>query len=126
MINKFGTPAHMLRRNEDPETSHEAAELVDTVSLETRVYLAISSFGTDGCIGDDVVNYLGEGVQTVSPRYAPLLRKKLIYRFGDKRKGNTTRQQLIMRVERRKKERGFLELHNQGTFVFTDNLENKQ
>ena len=111
MDEEFGTPAYMLRRNEDPETSHEAAELVDTTNLEQMVFNVIKSFGAHGCIGDDIVRCMpNRGVQTVSPRYAPLLRKNKIYRLGDKRKGNTSRQQLVMRAERRKKQRDEFQL----------------
>ncbi len=108
---QFGTPAYMLRRNQDPDTSHEAADLVDTTTLERMVCEVIGSFGEHGCIGDEVVRYMpGHGVQTISPRYAPLIRKRKIYRRGDKRKGSATRKQLVMRTERRKKERDFFEL----------------
>jgi len=123
MDKEFGTPARYLRRNQDPETSHEAAELVDTTKLEELVYNVIASYSQEGCIGDDVVRSLqsmGHGVQTVSPRYAPLLRKNKIYRLGDKRKGNTSRKQLVMRIDRRSKQRGFLEnLKSQSEFDLT-------
>ena len=44
-------------RNTDPETSHEAAESIDTTELERIVYDTIKMF-PNGCIGDDVVKML--------------------------------------------------------------------
>ena len=52
----FGTPAHKLVRKDDPITSHEAAQKVDTTKLEKMVYEAIASFGEQGCISDDILN----------------------------------------------------------------------
>jgi len=40
----FGTPAFKLARRQDPTTSHQAAQAVDTTKLETMVYEAIKGF----------------------------------------------------------------------------------
>ena len=50
----FGTPAFKLARREDPVTSHQAAQAVDTTKLEKMVYEAIKSF-PDGCISDEIL-----------------------------------------------------------------------
>lgn len=85
-------------RNTDPETSHEAAESLDTTELERIVYEVIKMF-PNGCIGDDVVRMLpGFGIQTISPRYAPLLRKGWIVDTGEKRKARSGRSQRVMKA----------------------------
>jgi hypothetical protein len=64
-----------LARSTDPETSHEAAHSIDTNAMESVVYDVIRMF-PNGCIGDDVVRMLPQyGIQTISPRYAPLIRQ---------------------------------------------------
>lgn len=83
-------------RNTDPDTSHEAAESIDTTELERIVYDVIKMF-PNGCIGDDVVRMLPQyGVQTVSPRYAPLIRKGWVIDTGERRKARSGRSQRVM------------------------------
>lgn len=87
-----------LARNSDPETSHEAAESFDTTELERIVYEVIKQF-PNGCIGDDVVKMLPQfGIQTISPRYAPLIRKGWVVDTGEKRKARSGRSQRVMKV----------------------------
>jgi hypothetical protein len=87
-----------LARRTDPETSHQAAESVDTTALEHIVYETIKQF-PNGCIGDDVVQMLPQfGIQTISPRYAPLLRKGFIVDTGERRKARSGRSQRVMKV----------------------------
>ena len=91
-------PVPGLARGTDPETSHEAAESIDTTALEHIVYEVIKQF-PNGCIGDDVVRMLPEfGIQTISPRYAPLIRKGWIVDTGEKRKARSGRSQRVMKV----------------------------
>ena len=92
------TPA--MARTHDPKTSWEAAEKVNTNRLERVVLDAITAHGQNGAIHDQVwetLPHLGnvrEG--SITPRYASLERKGLIYRNGDTRKGNAGRSQLVM------------------------------
>lgn len=99
---KFGTPAHKLVRRTDPDTSYDAAETVDTTKLETLVYQAVKSFGAAGCIADDVVEmYPQHGVQTLTPRFRPLLAKGLIEDTGERRVGRCRRKQRVVRAVQR-------------------------
>ena len=85
-------------RTDDTTTSHEAAESIDTTELERIVYDTIKMF-PNGCIGDDVVKMLPQfGIQTISPRYAPLLRKGWIVDTGEKRKARSGRSQRVMKA----------------------------
>jgi len=85
-----------LARNADPDTSHEAAQSIDTTELERVVYEVIKSF-PNGCIGDDVVRSLPQyGIQTISPRYAPLIRKGWVIATGEKRVARSGRSQRVM------------------------------
>lgn len=94
----FGTPAHKLVRKEDPVTSHEAAQKVDTNKMEMLVYEAISSFGEQGCISDDVLNLFPfMPYSTITARYKALHTKGLIEITGV-RKGRSGKNQRVMRV----------------------------
>lgn len=85
-------------RRTDPETSHEAADSIDTTELERIVYDTIKMF-PNGCIGDDVVKMLPQfGIQTISPRYAPLIRKGWVVDTGEKRKARSGRSQRVMKA----------------------------
>jgi len=87
-----------LARNTDPETSHEAAESFDATELERIVYEVIKQF-PNGCIGDDIVKMLPQfGIQTISPRYAPLIRKGWVVDTGERRKARSGRTQRVMKV----------------------------
>ena len=108
-----------MRRNIDPSTSHESAEAIEakTPHLERVVMEAIKAFGPDGCICDELMKPLAHlDKQTVSPRFKPLREKGLIYWNGDKRCGNTTRKQMVLRWNRRSKPRD-AEIHYQPSLV---------
>lgn len=79
------------RRN-DPETSQEAAKRVNVKLCQSRVLNVIRSYGSDGCIVDD----LRAELPTMSPaqRMVELERKGKIIYIG-KRKGRLGRNQRI-------------------------------
>ena len=93
----FGTPAFKLARREDPVTSHQAAQAVDTTKLETMVYEAIKSH-PEGCISDEILQmYSQYPYSSITARYRALLDKGLIEVSGVKR-GRFGRNQRIMRA----------------------------
>jgi hypothetical protein len=93
----FGTPAFKLARREDPTTSHEAAQGVDTTNLERIVYEAIQSF-PEGCISDEVLEALPHyRYSSITPRYKALLQKGFIEIVGTK-EGRSGRNQRVMRA----------------------------
>lgn len=90
---------HLPARKTDPDTSKDAAEKVDTKKLETMVLHVIRNFGRDGCTTDDVCAALPNyGVQTLTPRFKPLLMKKLIEDTGERRAGKCGRKQRVVRA----------------------------
>ena len=102
-----------LARTHDPKTSWEAAEKVNTNRLEKIVLDCIEAFGAEGAIHDDVWNTLlqlsgkrGCSVNlregSITPRYAQLEKKGLIYRDGTTRKGGMGRSQLVMYFNEKK------------------------
>lgn len=94
----FGTPAHKLVRKEDPITSQEAAQKVETSKLEAMVYEAIAAFGDQGCISDDVLNMFPfMPYSSVTARYKALHDKGLIEITGI-RKGRSGKNQRVMRA----------------------------
>jgi hypothetical protein len=94
----FGSPAFKLVRKEDPTTSHQAAQAVDSTKLEQMVYEAIKSH-PDGCISDEILEmYPNYPYSSITARYRALLDKDLIEVTGVKR-GKFGRNQRIMKCK---------------------------
>jgi hypothetical protein len=94
----FGSPTKMMVRTTDPDTSIEAAEKIDSTKLEQMVYEVIAKY-PKGCIADNIQKHFpNHGVQTISPRYAPLIRKGLIEDTGERRKGSLGRSQRVLKA----------------------------
>jgi hypothetical protein len=94
----FGTEPFKLVRNQDPATSHEAAQLVNSTKLEQMVYEAIKSF-PDGCISDDILGmFPNSPYSSITARYRALLDKDLIEVSGVKR-GKFGRNQRVMKAK---------------------------
>ena len=93
----FGTEPFKLVRKEDPTTSHQAAQAVDTTKLEQMVYEAIKSH-PDGCISDEILEmYPNYPYSSITARYRALLDKGFIEVTGVKR-GRFGRNQRVMRA----------------------------
>ena len=94
----FGSEPKMMVRTTDPDTSMDAAEKVDSTKLEQQVYEVIAKY-PDGCIAEEVMSHFpNHGIQTISPRYAPLIRKGFIEDTGERRKASTGHSQRVMKV----------------------------
>jgi hypothetical protein len=94
----FGSPAFKLVRKEDPTTSHQAAQAVDSTKLEQMVYEAIKSH-PDGCISDEILEmYPNYPYSSITARYRALLDKDLIEVTGVKR-GKFGRNQRVMKAK---------------------------
>ena len=94
----FGTAPFKLVRKEDPVTSHQAAQAVDSTKLEQLVYEAIKSF-PDGCISDEILEmYPNYPYSSITARYRALLDKGFIEVSGVKR-GKFGRNQRIMKAK---------------------------
>ena len=94
----FGSPVFKLVRKEDPATSHQAAQLVNSTKLEQMVHEAIKSF-PDGCISDEILEkYPQYPYSSITARYRALLDKDLIEVSGVKR-GKFGRNQRIMKAK---------------------------
>ena len=93
----FGTPAFKLVRKEDPVTSHEASQAVDSTKLEQMVYEAIKGF-PNGCISDDLLAMFPQyPYSSITARYRSLLDKGFIEIIGT-RTGNSGRNQRVMKA----------------------------
>jgi hypothetical protein len=93
----FGSPAFKLVRKEDPTTSHQAAQAVDSTKLEQMVYEAIKSH-PEGCISDEILEmYPNYPYSSITARYRALLDKGFIEVSGVKR-GKFGRNQRVMRA----------------------------
>lgn len=86
-------------RKTDPETSQEAADSVKAAPLEVVVLEAIKSFH-DGCTADEVAAKLPTvPMNTITPRFASLIRKRMIVDTGIRRKGKSGRSQRVLAVQ---------------------------
>ena len=93
----FGTEPFKLVRKEDPTTSHQAAQAVDSTKLEQMVYEAIKSH-PKGCISDDILGmFPNYPYSSITARYRALLDKGFIEVTGVKR-GRFGRNQRVMRA----------------------------
>lgn len=70
-------------RSSDPHTSQEAVDEVRLTDLEAKVLGALREIHPNGATSHDIADYLSMDLVTVSPRLAPLLRKKQIERRPD-------------------------------------------
>jgi hypothetical protein len=94
----FGTPAFKLVRKEDPTTSHQAAQSIDTTKLESLVYEAIKGF-PEGCISDQVLEKFPQyPYSSITARYKSLLDKGFIEITGT-RVGRSGRKQRVMKCK---------------------------
>lgn len=91
---EYGEDPHKLARRDDPETSHMAANEVDSATWERRVLEVISSYGFIGCVQQDVLdeirNRFGDNIpySTVTARFRGLEEKGLIGYTGETRQQN--------------------------------------
>ena len=93
----FGTEPFKLVRKEDPTTSHQAAQAVDSTKLEQMVYEAIKSH-PDGCISDEILEmYPNYPYSSITARYRALLDKGFIEVTGVRR-GKFGRNQRVMKA----------------------------
>jgi len=98
-MTEFGTAPHKLARAKDPRTSHEAARSIETSRLEEIVYLQILESGPTGIISDEVRRLLAHlelSYSSVTARYKALREKDLVVYTGEKRPGDSGRNQNIM------------------------------
>ena len=94
----FGTTPKLMARSSDPDTSHQAAASIDSTHLEMLVYEVIAKH-PNGCTSDEIMaHFPSHGVQTISPRYAPLIRKGFIEDSGERRKGKSGKSQRVLKA----------------------------
>lgn len=95
----FGSIWNKLVRRDSPDTSHEAAQAVDSAKLEALVYEAIRSFGDAGCISDEVRALFPHlPYSSVTARYKALTNKGFIEDTGLRRDGLSGRPQRVLRA----------------------------
>ena len=97
----FGTEPNKLHQTNAPTTSVEAAYGIDTTRLEDIVYSVIRTSGKVGIISDEVRKrcksmYGIEAYSSITARYKALKDKDLIKYTGEKRRGDSGRNQNVM------------------------------
>ena len=93
----LGTPAFMLARKNDPDTSHEAAGSINTTNLEGMVLEAYRNAGPRGLTQDELLDLFPNfSYSSITARPSALKRKFLIIANGEKRKGKSGRQQAVL------------------------------
>lgn len=92
----YGTEPHKLHRIESIGTSVNAAYSVNTSRLEKLVHDEIKRH-PDGCIADDVLaSFPSYPYPSITARFSALIRKGLIERTDERRKGRSGRGQSVM------------------------------
>lgn len=81
----------------DPDTSHKAANEVETSRLEQMVLVQLSSC-PDGLTNHELVERTGCSWNTITPRLRPLVRKGLVVDSGTRRKGPTNKSCIVWRA----------------------------
>jgi len=96
---QFGTIWKKLVRRKDPQTSKDAAKLVNTTKMEQVVYEVIASY-PQGCIQDEVLAQLmSYPYSTVTARFKALLDKGYIVDTGLTRPGKSGRNQRVLMIK---------------------------
>ena len=96
---EFGTFWKKLVRRNDPHTSQEAAQLVNTTNMEQIVYEVIASY-PQGCIQDEVLAQLmSYPYSTVTARFKALIDKGYIIDTGLTRPGKSGRKQRVLIIK---------------------------
>lgn len=79
-------------------TSLVAYKLLNLTELESDVAIIIESFGVNGCTAHEILTAFPRFThETLTPRFAPLVRKGATFRAGDTRIGGKSRQQDVLR-----------------------------
>ena len=125
MNDLFKTNPYFLAKRDDPDTSKEAANALDTTKLEEAVYNFIKSCGDDGAtIAQCVIHFKPTSQSSITSRPAALERKGLIYYAGDTRTGASNRQQRVIRVNRRNSNQDVY--YSEGWWVNKENYDRRQ
>lgn len=98
---RFGTEPRKLARYNDPPTSVKAACKVDSKKLEHLVYLAIRSFGKEGCTASQLLKHdllKGHPPGSITTRPAKLVERGLVENVFPGRMGDYGCVQVVRRA----------------------------
>lgn len=93
---RSGSEIEARARFTDPVTSHEAAESVDTKSVNHKICAALTAH-PDGGTTEEITEWTGLRLVTVSPMMKPMEKIGLVFRAGV-RKNKSGRRAIIWRV----------------------------
>ena len=89
-----------LVRNNDPETSHQAADKLDASSLCGIIYEVIAKYGDRGCIGEQVIQALPHlRPQSISPRFCQMIDMGMLEDTMERRVAGSGYLQIVRRVK---------------------------
>ena len=95
----FGTEPRKLVCTDALDTSRASALAVDTPMLEAMVYETIKKFGEQGCISDQILAlHPSYPYSSITARYRALLDKGFIVDTGERRKGQSGRNQRVLKT----------------------------
>jgi len=84
-------------RREDPDTSHGAAQSVNATKLEQECWEVMAKNGD--MTAEEIAMRLGYELGSVTPRLAPLVRKKRVSKTAIKRPGKSGRPRIVWHAE---------------------------
>lgn len=82
-------------RKSDPDTSREAADMLDASPLDLAVVAALRSFGPAGATAEQIAEQSGIDKQSVTPRLAPLAERKIVKDSGTRRRNRSGRRAIV-------------------------------
>jgi hypothetical protein len=86
-------------RNDDPDTSHEAAASVPVTAMQETVLKTMrahrSEYDPPGMTTSEIGRLAGLHRDSVSPRMKPLVEKEKVFNTGAKREGESGRRQIV-------------------------------
>jgi hypothetical protein len=89
-----------LARDTDPDTSHEAAEKLDTSKLLGTIYGIVAKYGDKGCIGEQVIQALPHiRPQSISPRFSQMIAMGMLEDTRERRVAGSGYLQIVRRIK---------------------------
>jgi DNA-binding MarR family transcriptional regulator len=89
----FDEEPHGRARRTDPETSHEAARLVNVTALQILVLTALNDHGP--LTAREIATIVKKDLNTITPRLAPLVAAGAVLDTGKRRLSPRNRRQIV-------------------------------
>jgi len=92
-------------RDSDPDTSHEAAELMSREKICRLQFIIVKYLRQLGNMGtsEEVENLSGISLQSLTPRFRPMVKKNILIDSGKRKTGKSGRRRILWELVRYRK-----------------------